>query len=291
MLLYGPRKAGTTLVLNLVDGSDELVVYPSEVKLKLLERVYWDGDVEASRETFYRGSYILGGEYPGFSSEQYEKLARETPFDEGLRGALLADVENLYASIDDPPARPKGWVFKEVGGDPGKVLRLFRHLFHDGRVVLIVRDPRMVARAILRNRRRRGIRLSLRQTVDEVVEAFRWTAQVRRFADDPRTHVVSYERLTEGHLREEMHALAEHLDVAYTDRFEEPTIFGHPVVVKTSSRESAGVFSSDASWRDGLRPLEMAVVAAVTTATRLYYRVRHGLDTDPRGLWPPLPSD
>jgi hypothetical protein len=37
-LIYGPRKAGTTLFQMLLDGAEDLFVYPQELKLKFLAR-------------------------------------------------------------------------------------------------------------------------------------------------------------------------------------------------------------------------------------------------------------
>ncbi len=34
VLVYGPRKAGTTLFQNLLDGGDQVFAYPAELKLK-----------------------------------------------------------------------------------------------------------------------------------------------------------------------------------------------------------------------------------------------------------------
>lgn len=34
ILLYGPSKAGTTLLKDLIDGNDELITYPTELKFK-----------------------------------------------------------------------------------------------------------------------------------------------------------------------------------------------------------------------------------------------------------------
>ena len=38
LLIYGPRKGGTTLYQNLLDGGAEVFVYPAELKLKYLAR-------------------------------------------------------------------------------------------------------------------------------------------------------------------------------------------------------------------------------------------------------------
>ena len=41
VLVYGPRKGGTTLLQNLLDGGDHLFVYPDELKLKFLVSHDW----------------------------------------------------------------------------------------------------------------------------------------------------------------------------------------------------------------------------------------------------------
>jgi hypothetical protein len=47
VLVYGARKSGTTMLANLLDGGDKLLVYPSEMKLKLLLGHLWKDAEEA----------------------------------------------------------------------------------------------------------------------------------------------------------------------------------------------------------------------------------------------------
>src|SRR5262245_17909461 len=73
VLIYGPRKAGTTLLQNLHDGGNDLFVVPSELKLQFLSNVLWSGGSEEILSRYFKRSGVLGKEFPNFNREGYRE--------------------------------------------------------------------------------------------------------------------------------------------------------------------------------------------------------------------------
>lgn len=263
VLVYGPRKGGTTLFQNLLDGSAELMVYPAELKLKLLARL--------PSGLMTKAQYLKETRIPEMAKnrldvEEYRRLWDALPEAElsGDLGRFIRfDAVFVQRSADNAPPAPRLWCAKEVGGDTDKVLALWRQAFPQGKVLMILRDPRMVTRAVLRDRRRKGRRLSLWRIARETLDPLRVRARQRAHLGADWVHAVDYERLvadTPGVMRE----VAQFLTIPYDPAFSFPSIFGEPVVVATSSRHEKGVFASDAGWKDGLTHRELAVVASAS---------------------------
>src|SRR5688572_4634084 len=122
VLIYGPRKSGTTLLLNLLDGGPDLFVFPGELKLKFLLAEFFNSGNLPRR--YYDKSEILGKTFPGFDSRKYSMLsgrASAMPA-RSLRDLLCVDACNVYASLEDKPEPPALWGMKEVGGPTSQVL-------------------------------------------------------------------------------------------------------------------------------------------------------------------------
>ena len=93
VLVYGPRKGGTTLLLNLHDGGSELVAYPSELKLKRMAReISRDGGDAVAK--YCNASTILGRDFANFGKDGYRRFAddlREAP-PSHLRELIRRDI-------------------------------------------------------------------------------------------------------------------------------------------------------------------------------------------------------
>ena len=261
VLIYGPRKAGTTLVQNLVDGGNEIVCYPSEMKLKYYKDLFFPPQPEAVR-LFYSRSEIIGKEYGNFDSGSYERLVKEPPAEasQDLGDLLKNDMSLIYQNIRTRPRAPKMWAIKEVGGNAIQVMCLFRHLFLSGKVIFVVRDPLMITRSVILQRKRRGTRLGLKKLFYETVDPLKVLSHIYRRLDDESVHFVSYENITGGGLDEEMKGVCRYLGISFNDIFKRTTIFGVPVVTATSSKETKEVFHDDAAWYEGLSLRERAAV-------------------------------
>lgn|GEM_PF-1861503 len=261
VLVYGARKSGTTMLANLHDGGDELLFFPSEIKLKQFAKRPWP-DASAAADFFYSQSRQLGGQFPNFDSRRYAERVERVKAQgiSSLRDLLRHDVYAVYRSATVRPETPRMWGMKEVGGDTEKILQLFRTLFADGRIVMIVRDPGMVTRSVLLDRRRKGIRLGAREILFQVRSPMDVLYAQTQLLDDPAIHFTTYEWLTGGFLQHEMKAICRYLGIAHTPVLEQTTIFGEPVVTRTASQQVSGVFRNRPRRNDGLSPRERLLV-------------------------------
>ncbi len=263
VLVYGPRKSGTTLFQNLLDGGDQVFAYPAELKLKSFIRKPERGrDIEK----YYSRSRISAVDSPHLSHDRYQEFwatARRQRTLRGLAEFVRYDAAAVFASCSNAPAGVEMWCAKEVGGVPTmKILATWRAMFPGSKALFITRDPLMVTRAVLNDRRRKGRRLSLLQIAHQTYDPMRVVTAQSRLLANADVFLIAYEDLvadTAGVMAE----VAGFLGVSYTPKFEAPTIFSEPVVVRTASRQSTAVFQPATSWKDGLTRREQWTVVAV----------------------------
>ena len=270
ILVYGPRKAGTTLFQNLLDGGEELFVYPQELKLKYFVKHPPD---ERVASTYWRESRIPKVRSLLLDLERYAALWKGSG-----KGALpelvRRDARFVLESCGRRPCALKVWAAKEVGGRSEEIFRLWRLLFPDGRLLFILRDPLMVTRAVLNERRRLGHRPGLIEMVREVTDPMRTVEAQARWLDDPAVTAIAYEDLV-ADTPAVMRRVAASLGIADGEFLSRPSLFGEPIVVRTASRAEASVFRDEARWSDGLTLRERIVVGATAAVMRL---LGHGVD-------------
>lgn len=276
VLIYGPRKGGTTLFQNLLDGGDHLFVYPTELKLKWHLR---DGG-KSSRDRFLSRSLVPETSSPHLSQDRYRECwasAQRAQKIQGLEQLLRYEALAVFRACMRPPSDVRMWGAKEVGGPTSEIVDAWREMFPKGKVLLILRDPRMVTRAVLTDRRRKRQRLSLRQIFYEALDPVRVLAAQARLIEDEDVLAVTYDDLV-SNTPDVMRRVAEFLGIPFHERFLSPTVFAESVVVRTASRRTTAIFRSQASWTSGLSLRERAVIAAVGLAAPLLsrYRIDYG---------------
>jgi hypothetical protein len=266
ILVFGPRKAGTTLFQNLLDGGDELLAYPAELKLKYFAR--------HSRKAMNVAQYYAQSRVPLVESTMFDTDAYVAAWNDAMRCAPqdLGDLFRFDAScvadaMADAPRRLSMWCAKEVGGGRKDVVALWRRYFSPGKVLFIVRDPLMTTRAVLRERRRRGERQSLRYLLREVFDPLRTLRRQMRYLEDSQVHFTVYEDLV-GDTKREMAKVCRFLGIELSPRMMGPSLFGQSVVVRTSSMATADVFHSGDSWQEGLTARERWIVALAASLAR-----------------------
>lgn len=266
VLVYGPRKAGTTLFQNLLDGSPEMLVYPAELKLKYF--VKHRPPANEMTTVYRRQSRIPEIASPHLSQQTYAALWRDAPPQDSLPALTRQDAEFVLASCATPPAGLHLWCAKEVGGDTGGIFALWRSMFPAGRIVLIFREPLMITRAILNDRRKKGRKLSLWQIARETWDSLRVVRAQQRELGKPGVMAIGYEQLVAS-TETTMKRVVDFLGVEPFADMTRPTVFGEPVVVSTASRQEAAVFAAECTWRDGLTRREQIVMSLVSTLARL----------------------
>jgi hypothetical protein len=263
VLVYGPRKAGTTLFQNLLDGTDALAVYPVELKLKYFVKNRPEGRLV---DAYRARSRIAEIKSPHFSIEQYHALWRDNA--DGSLGELIRRDMAHVIGASHRQSDPILWAAKEVGGRTEAILAEWRRLFPQGRILFILRDPLMVTRAVLNDRRRKERELSLIEIARETVDPLRVVATAAKHLGDSGTFAIAYEDLV-ADTPATMKRVAAFLDIPFDEILTRPTLFGDPIVVRTASRAEKDVFRSDEKWSDGLTSRERRIVSATTNVARL----------------------
>ena len=269
ILMFGPRKAGTTLFQNLLDGSDEVLVYPAELKLKHFVRTLRHRNSAAS---YLERSLVPRVNSSRFSVDRYRALwsdalalDRRWPIGDLIR----FDAWCVSQATDRPPVRLSMWCAKEVGGGGHRdILAFWRRVFTPGKALFVVRDPSAVTRAVLNERRRKGRELSAAEIVHETLAPLRVMRRQSRYINDPDVHFTAFEDIVADPQRE-MAMVAAFLGIEPTSAFARPSVFGEPVVVRTASRPTMEVFRSDASWREGLTRREQRIASAAMRTAAL----------------------
>ncbi len=286
ILVYGPRKAGTSLLQNLLDGGSQLLMVPGELKLKAFTRKGRHASNDIERVFLQRGRSMFKAMLdfsdfgqPGLKSEfRFSGLKREeleglvdlesyvrqlgemarTP-GLGLRDALDADAAAFQSAIRMAP-RPSGrWASKEVGGLPARIIGLFHRCYPEGMVVLLVRQPEFVVRSVILDRRRKGKPLGPRRLLRECHDVQRVITYCARHGASIGRIVVRYEDLTRSP-EPVVRSICEAVGIAFEPVMTRPTTLGRTVVVDTSSRPTATVFKQESNWRKDLRALEIWVI-------------------------------
>jgi hypothetical protein len=275
VLVYGPRKAGTTLLHNLLDGGDEILVYPAELKLKSFGR--------QSHERNDLANYCAKSRIPQVKStylscEQYLDLwSKAGPYPKNLAELVRYDAWFVHqCSSGKSPVRPRMWCAKEVGGNTKRIVTLWRELFPRARFIFIVRDPFMVTRAVLNDRRRKGVRLSVWEIIHQTLDPLRVLKAQAELMCSPDIYAVAYEDLVEN-TAGTMSLIAANLGIQDDPALHHPSIFGEAVVVRTSSMVTKHVFGGISDWREGLTRREKLFVSLAAAAAVIlpWYKVNY----------------
>ncbi|MCB1377026.1 MAG: sulfotransferase [Alphaproteobacteria bacterium] len=297
ILIYGPRKGGTTLFQNLLDGGDDLFVYPAELKLKFLAHTPELSPTEyfsqsklpannpaamprtAADGTWDPDAYFRHTREYNVSAEAFDRAGYEAAWKadaetrQPVARLIRLDAIRVFENSRFRHASPRMWCAKEVGGHSGRVLDLWKKIFPQGRLLLITRDPLMVVRSVLHDRRRVNQRPSIWNIIKQTYDPMAVNATVARLATNKDVHVLSYEDLV-ATPEATMRKVADFLGIAFTAKLTQPTLLGEQVVVRTSSRVEKNIFISDATWTDGLTLREKLVVGAVHALLRFWPGLR-----------------
>lgn len=259
LLIYGPRKSGTTLVQCCLDGCPELFVLPGEVGVS---------QENIAPEPLWK----LASVSTGTMSEIKDCLSTSMGPTDALEQVRRFVAELAERSIADTGNLAR-WAIKDVGGNPTNGVERLTRIISDIRILMILRDPKMVSRAVYTNRRRRGIKLTWRQVLIEAADPLVVLARQAQFLGDPRVTWIEYEELV-AEPRATMEGVTRSLGTSVWDGMTEPTELGCPVIVATASESRNGVFLARRRWWDGLVIREVLAVVLTSICLPLPYRVR-----------------
>jgi hypothetical protein len=298
ILVYGPRKGGTTLLQSLLDGGSDVLMLPGELKLKWMPQrlnsasePFLDFYLQRGRLDFpdlierQHGTLTAKPDYhfASFSKEQTDEMFDASRYVKQLdamraqppastREILTRDVDAFVASLRGNDKPFKRWASKEVGADPQHVIGFWRSLFPDGKVVFLVREPTFVVRSIIMDRRRKGIRMTFGRILRECREAQNIINSAHEYSIG-REIMVSYEELT-ANTQAQMQRIAAQLQLPFEPILCTPTTLGTPMVVRTSSRATQEVFRQAPSWKKDLRRNEITAIALYQKLAPAQHRLR-----------------
>lgn len=245
VLIYGPRKSGTTLFQRLLDGGNELFVHPSETKIKYfisLQKKYpepFSAINKKSVEMYFRvrkkrWKIVENDTYIKYIRDHYKSV-------KSLADYINLDVKAAKVALGKEEILPGDWAIKEISGNTSEILNSFSETFKDGKILIIFRDPRRVASAVYREKKRSGTNISLKRGWSIAKESYSTISELSKFVNNERVMFVYFEELIQN-TEIQMRRVADFLNISFTDIFLKPTINGIDCIVPTSSRPIKQVF-------------------------------------------------
>ncbi len=271
VLIYGPRKSGSTLLQRMIDGSD-LFVLPGETKIKSYPK-FPSGDLldEAMTDDFFRASKR---NLKDFKLDTYDRIVRQkSGLIKNIRGYIDLDIEASLGGFGYHIADCKGWCIKEVGGDPDYIISKFLEAYPEGKVIMIFRNPRYVARSVYMKKKSNNKIIDIPKIIREAKAPWQVMARQKKYLEMPNVYRVDYEKLV-GDPASTMRSVAGFLEIPFNDVLTHPTMNGQNSIVRSSSRKTDRVFISQTGLREGITLSEFLVIKVIA----LLYKFRN--------IWP-----
>ena len=275
VLIYAPRKSGSTLLHNLLDGHDELISIPGELKIKNFVEIQDFKTIDFSNWIKKNIVSFLNKTDNNYLSEVYSGLGNiskskvdekidlnlflnafnSKDYSEGLKYVIEEFVRSWVNALKVDVSNKKYVVFKEVGGDSVSILMLFKALFPEGKIILNNRNYLYVTRSIINDRRKKGIYLGYNQTMLELKKAHVINSILGKVDSKItlNTLLLNYEDIV-SRIDVQMDRVCDFLKISKRDSLNYPSLFGDSVVVATSSQKTNKVFNNQLkeSWSEGL---------------------------------------
>lgn len=266
ILIYGPRKSGTTLLQRLLDGGD-VFVHHSETRIARFLEYQKSKDTETSIQNVYH-------KYE--SNDHFDFQKYKTTLLSGVRQnlSLKEFIELDVAASQESMIHKnsfKGWAVKTVGGSPNLVVNSFLEAFPDGLVVMIIRNPKFITRAIYTDRKRRKVKISLFNKIMQASTAVNVSFEQKKFSGNPRVFTTSFESLVEKP-EDEMRKILEFLNLKPHENHKNPTLNGQSTIVKTASTKTSTVFNSRKKLSSDISKSDLFIIQTVYSLSSLYNR-------------------
>ncbi len=248
--IAGQAKSGTTLLVSLLDGHPELLVFPLETAyFPTVLTKYANAGRHAQFNYLRNESFakvLFGGaprpgkhDYSKFPQQKFRETFERAAFDPGNAGRdlLVLMIESYAQVLGIPVERVKRWVEKTPANR--NCLTAILRRFPQAKFLITLRDPRAILAAqIALEKRRRTSRFS----VYYVVAHWRVAANLARQAAAGKIPgcIVQYEKLVSDP-GAEMKRVCDFLEIAY-----EPAIVLNPTKIGQSwsgNSAASGAFS------------------------------------------------
>ena len=267
LLIYGPRKSGTTLLQSLIDGHSEITMFPGEFKIKEFFKLYqndrmWKEKYVKIAHSIYKNQskteqdHQIINNFFSFNS-YYEELKRKSKDSADLKS--LIDLEsNIFSQHLGKNTQYLG--YKEVGGNTEFIVFLFKILFPDSKIILLKRNPKSVVSSIIRDRKKKGSIITVNSIIGELLEAYR----INRYIDlinnlNIGVFTLNYEDII-SNTEERLVKVADYLELEFETILTVPTTLGTNTIVKTSSKKTEKVEKLTKSWKTGLSIMQILLI-------------------------------
>lgn len=260
VLIYGCRKAGTTLFQRLVDGADGIFVHPSETKIKYFLNIQkkTKGDQLPFTSTKFESVFpkIFRSAKKGWQqvdSQTYRELIRKDyKRIRNLKDFIDLDIEASIKSMKFDKDDFNDWAIKEISGDTNAIFTSFLQSYPNGKIITIVRDPRQNSNSIYREKIKTNSSFSHKKNRFIASEPYRIFSNVYSYLDNPQVYPVCYEDVVSS-TEDVMRGVSDFIKVPYSDTLTRPTIKGELCKVPSSSVKTQKVFKKEKSPSFGIK--------------------------------------
>jgi hypothetical protein len=257
--IAGQAKSGTTLLVSLLDGHPELLVFPLETAyFPTVLTKYGNAGRRAQFDYLTKESFakvLFGGtprpgkhDYTKFPQQRFLEEFERVAFDPANAGRdlLVLMVETYAKTLSIPPDQVKRWVEKTPANR--NCIKQIQQRFPDAKFLITLRDPRAILAAQIALEKRRQTN---RFSVYYVIAHWRIAAKLAKQCERGELPgcVVAYEKLVTNPSAE-MQRVCEFLEITFdADVVLNPTKVGEPWSGNSAAGGSFSEISAEPSTR------------------------------------------
>jgi hypothetical protein len=276
VFLCGYMKSGTTLLLELLDGHDEIIALPGDsfsitrVSEPGREEKYsW----ESWRENWVKRMVNPTGQRPfwllGTEDNHYIDFLHYLDYwynfyEKTWRAPVLSTIFSYFCANPKKPACPRVWIEKT----PGNEFRLdwILDLFPRAKFVHITRDPRENMASLKRLYQSRSWEWRPKEIARTFARSSRSAVKNRQRLGTNRYHVLQYEALTSDP-KQEMGRVADFMGISWHKSLLDPTVNRVVATANTmyEDRKASGFVrrSAESKWEQVLSRKEKKYIARI----------------------------
>lgn len=260
VLIYGCRKAGTTLFQRLVDGAEGVFVHPSETKIKYFLNIQKKEENDklpfSSKEFESVFPKIFRSAKKGWQqvdSQVYRDVIKEDYKSiQNLKDFIDLDIAASIQSMGFKESDFSDWAIKEISGNTKSIFSSFLKAYPDGKIIVIVRDPRQNSNSIYREKIKTNSSFSYNKNRFIASEPYRIFSNVHCFFGHKQVYPVFYEDVVSS-TEMVMRGVSNFLNVPYSKTLTKPTIKGDLCKVPSSSVKTQKVFKKEKKLSYGIQ--------------------------------------
>lgn len=271
VFICGNMKSGTTLLLTLLDGSDQMLVLPGDSYL-----IYWAGEIgrKSAKEVISRWFFKMispAGQKPfwflGRNEKDYRDLLYYSRyFLEETKLGISSFPAAVFCAHPNPPENIRYWVEKTPHNE-GRIRQILK-LYPEARFINILRDPLENITSLKRFSKFREWEREafVRRKVSAIKMNFKFASDNLKKLGSQKYKIIKYEDLT-GDCRTVMKGVCGFLGLEYRNIFSVPTVNGEPAVSNSiyKERRVSGEVkdsSGEKKWINSLSEKEKEFIAS-----------------------------